>query len=153
MLGCTLEGNQLRHCAAEPIVRSGHHGKHKWVFTPGVLRSRDQLSVSRTHYSLSHWGSLSSQHHAEVIDDSGKPEIINFYNSTKADVDTLDQLVRFYTVQRKTRRWPLTIFFNVLDIACYNAFVLYTLKYPEFYYEFKNRSRRKFVCDKRFIFG
>ena len=61
---------------------------------------------------------LSSQHHAEVIDDNGKPEIINFYNSIKAGVDTLDQLVRFYTVRRKTRRWPLTIFFNVLDIAC-----------------------------------
>ena len=88
---------------------------------------------------------LSSQYHAEVFDDNCKTEIINFYNSTKAGVDTLDQLVRFSTVQRKSRRWPLMIFFNVLDIACYNTFVLHVLKYPEFYHEFKNRSRRKFI--------
>ena len=36
VLGCTLEGNELRHCAAKPIA-SGYHGKHKWVFTPVVL--------------------------------------------------------------------------------------------------------------------
>ena len=57
VLGCTLEGNQLRHCAAKPIA-SGCHSKHKWVFTPGVLRSRDQSIMSRTHYPLSHWGSV-----------------------------------------------------------------------------------------------
>ena len=57
VLGCTLEGNQLRHCAAKPIV-SSYHSKHKWVFTPRVLRSRDQPIMSRTHYPLSHWGSI-----------------------------------------------------------------------------------------------
>ena len=58
MLGCTLERNQLRHCVAKPIVQICYHSKHKWVFTPGVLQSRDQLSMSWTHYPLSHWGSL-----------------------------------------------------------------------------------------------
>ena len=64
VLGRTLEGNQLRHCAAKPIA-SGYHSKHKWVFTPGVLRSRDQPILSRTHYLLQRhreWMKCSTEH-------------------------------------------------------------------------------------------
>ena len=57
VLGCTLEGNQLRHCAAKLIVQLAIMANTKWVFTPVVLRSRDQPSMSQTHYSLNHWGS------------------------------------------------------------------------------------------------
>lgn len=36
---------------------------------------------------------LSSMHHSHTVDiDSGKPEIILFYNETKGAVDTIDQL-------------------------------------------------------------
>ena len=55
MLGCTLEGNQLRHCAAKPIVQLAIITN-----TGGFLRqlrSRDQPSTGRMHYPLSHWGS------------------------------------------------------------------------------------------------
>ena len=45
------------HCAAKPIVQLAIIAKRKWVFTPGVLRFRDQLSMSWTHYPLSHWSS------------------------------------------------------------------------------------------------
>ena len=37
---------------------------------------------------------LSTIHHDDKIDDSGKPEIVEFYNKTKAGVDVLDQKVR-----------------------------------------------------------
>ena len=40
-----------------------------------------------------------------------KPEIVHFYNSTKVGVDTVDQLCGNYSVSRRTRRWPLCIFF------------------------------------------
>ena len=36
-----------------------------------------------------------------------KPEIIDFYNSTKGGVDTFDQKAHFYTISRKPQRWPL----------------------------------------------
>jgi hypothetical protein len=42
---------------------------------------------------------LSSLHHDSAIcSDSGKPEIIAFYNKTKGAVDTLDQMCARYTV-------------------------------------------------------
>jgi len=39
-----------------------------------------------------------------------KPEIICFYNQTKAGVDMVDQMSSNYSVARKTNRWPLFSF-------------------------------------------
>ena len=55
-----------------------------------------------------------------------KPEIIMDYNATKGAVDNLDKLVTGYRCKRrKTLHWPLVIFFNILDISPYNAFVIW----------------------------
>ena len=48
---------------------------------------------------------------AKVDAETKKPEIIQFYNSTKGGVDTIDQLCGNYSVTRRTRRWPLCVFF------------------------------------------
>lgn len=88
---------------------------------------------------------LSSMHRSKCIMENNKPSIIDFYNETKAGVDTLDQLIRYYTVRRKTRRWPLVLFYNILDIACYNSQVIYTVQFPEFKKKHDNRVRRKFI--------
>lgn len=53
-----------------------------------------------------------------------KPEILQFYNHTKGGVDLIDQQRNEYTVARPTNRWPLKIFFNILDIAGINAFTV-----------------------------
>ena len=73
---------------------------------------------------------LSTMHHDDKIRDNGKPEIVEFYNKTKVAVDTLDQKVRYSTTYRKTSRWPLAVFYNILDLSAYNEFVLYKLRPP-----------------------
>lgn len=89
---------------------------------------------------------LSSQHSSPTIDDdTSKPEIITYYNSTKAGVDTLDQVVRYYSSKRATKRWPLAIFFNLLDTAAYNACLLYIDRHPQFKLKYKNETRREFL--------
>ena len=57
-----------------------------------------------------------------------KPETVTFYNKTKCGVDIADQMARQYTVKAGTRRWPVAVFYNILDIACINACVLYKKK-------------------------
>ena len=49
--------------------------------------------------------------------------ILDYY-STKAGVDTKDQMVHAYTAKRKTRRWPMAIFYNMPDIIALNACVI-----------------------------
>ncbi|XP_059563328.1 piggyBac transposable element-derived protein 4-like [Myotis daubentonii] len=71
---------------------------------------------------------LSSKHKFVKIDKSNKkmlPESIQFYNSTKFGVDMADQMARKYTVKASSCRWPLQIFFNILDLAAINAWILY----------------------------
>lgn len=54
-----------------------------------------------------------------------KPETVLFYNSTKCGVDVLDAMIRQYSTKSASRRWPLAIFYNILDIALINAWILY----------------------------
>lgn len=53
------------------------------------------------------------------------PEIIQLYNKTKVGVDLHDQLSHKYSVIRRTKRWPLTIFYGLLDTVGINANILY----------------------------
>ena len=68
-----------------------------------------------------------------------KPETIEFYNKTKCGVDVADQMARQYSVKAGTRRWPVAVFYNILDLACINAFVLYKKKTGD------SISRRDFI--------
>lgn len=64
-------------------------------------------------------------HHDSSIENTGKPEIIEFYNSTKGGVDSLDQKCTIYCTRRRTRRWPMAIFLRILDISGVNAYIVY----------------------------
>lgn len=72
---------------------------------------------------------LSTLHDDDTIDkdtgDAFKPEVITYYNKNKSGVDTVDQLKSIYSVTRITCRWPLTVFFSVLNIAGINGFIIF----------------------------
>lgn len=69
---------------------------------------------------------ISSMHHGTATDPAtDKPEMIAFYNSTKGGVDSLDQKCANYSCNRRTRRWPMAVFFALLNISTVNAYVLH----------------------------
>lgn len=72
---------------------------------------------------------LSSQHQNVKVDNSDKkkPETITMYNNTKFGVDCLDQMAKHFTTKAGTRRWPLAVFFNILDFAGINSWILYKM--------------------------
>ena len=69
---------------------------------------------------------LSSSHAGNRIlpEHANKREIIADYNHGKKGVDQFDQNIEEFTCRRKTVRWPLLFFYNMIDIACFNAFLL-----------------------------
>lgn len=75
---------------------------------------------------------VSSMHHGAMDDpDTGKPEIIALYNNTKGGDDSLDQKIANYSSSRRTRRWPMAVFFTIIDTASgVNAYVLHQA-YPK----------------------
>ena len=89
---------------------------------------------------------ISTMHYDAAVSeqDHQKPEIILSYNKCKGGVDNLDKMLRTYTCIRKTKRWPLALFGNLLDIAAYNAFVCFMNIHPN-YERTKSHRRRIFL--------
>jgi len=65
-------------------------------------------------------------------EDTGKEEINVFYNQEKVGVDSHDQMCSLYTTARKTNRWPMRLFYGIIDSAALNAFVIFTENVPNF---------------------
>lgn len=70
---------------------------------------------------------ISSLHHSDEIDtgDQNKPSIITDYNNTKGGVDVVDKLCSAYDCARNTRRWPMVIFYHLLNTAGINSQIIY----------------------------
>ena len=70
---------------------------------------------------------MSSAHNSAGVQterEDKKPAAIHDYNQGKGGVDVLDSCIEDFSTKRKTNRYPLVIFFNVLDVSVYNAFLL-----------------------------
>ncbi|XP_022204262.2 piggyBac transposable element-derived protein 4-like [Nilaparvata lugens] len=88
---------------------------------------------------------ISSMHHGQHDDpDTGKPEMIEFYNHTKGGVDGLDFKCANYSSSRRTKRWPMAVFYTIVDVASgVNSFVLY----QSFKDSSKKTTRMEFIKD------
>lgn len=72
---------------------------------------------------------LSSAHSTNTIDEvTNKSIVILDYNAQKGGVDTFDALMKNKSTARGSRRWPMRMFFCMLDAAGINAHVLQNLK-------------------------
>lgn len=68
---------------------------------------------------------LSTKHRSDaVVGEQRRPEVIHYYNQTKAGVDTMDKMLGTNTTKRKTKSWPLALFYNILDIAALAAYII-----------------------------
>ncbi|UYV64736.1 hypothetical protein LAZ67_3001815 [Cordylochernes scorpioides] len=72
---------------------------------------------------------LSTMHSTPTIDEESgfklKPEIVTFYNLTKGGVDMVNQMCGTYSVGRGTNRWPLCLFFDLLNVAGINSEIIF----------------------------
>ena len=86
---------------------------------------------------------LSTMHNAPSTDNTEKkkPLVIHFYNKNKVGVDVFDQMARQYTTHSASRRWPLAVWTNVLDIAASNAWIIFRKTTGS------KVSRRDFILD------
>ena len=58
----------------------------------------------------------------EIVDtQKEKTNTVVDYNHFKCGVDLMDQKSRNHSVRAGTRRWPMAVFYNLLDMAVTNA--------------------------------
>ena len=60
-----------------------------------------------------------------TTDEEFFPIKAEFYNKTKFGVHIADRMTKKYSVKLKSKRWSLQVFFNILDLAGINAWILY----------------------------
>jgi hypothetical protein len=77
-------------------------------------------------------------------EDTGKEEINVFYNQEKVGVDSHDQMCSLYTTASKTNRWPMRLFYGIIDSAALKAFLIFNENVPIFG-EHKKEKRQKFL--------
>lgn len=117
--------------------------KRKEIMSSQFVFDNQKTLVSFTPKKAKSVLLLSTMHAGDTIDENGKPEIINFYNSTKGGVDTFDQMVHTYSVTRKTRRWPLRFFYGMMDQAGINSNIIFQIVKRD-----RQKSvRRKYLFD------
>lgn len=99
---------------------------------------------------------LSSSHGRGVItpnDPKMRPEMITDYNLGKGGVDQMDENLAEFSSVRKTARWPLLVFFNIIDVAANNSFIHlkrggYTKSRKEFLRQLASDLARKFAIER-----
>ena len=114
--------------------------------TTNYYRSDKILLVSYTDKKATQPVLLgTTKHRASSSDLHEKPEVINDYNKYKSGVDNLDHKLRIFSSKRKSCRWTMAFFFNMVDVALVNAHILFS--------QLVNRSKRANFLEKILVSG
>ena len=76
------------------------------------------------------------------------PSVIGKYNKCMGGIDKMDSMIGMFPCKMKVRRWPMSIFFHIIDITVGNAWLLYQIEYEKTYHNKKYLSQYHF---KRYI--
>ena len=102
--------------------------KSKFVF-------RDDTTL--TYYQAKRLKSvvvLSTMHHDNAVDPTSsknEPDMVTFYKCTKGTVGAMNKMAHSYTTKRKTQRWPMVMFFNVIDLSAIASRCIWVKKFPD----------------------
>ena len=101
--------------------------KERFVYSTNFAYHRDATVCSHVPKKKKAVVLLSSMYMSAEVEEtqSAKPEIIKYYNKTKGGVHTMDKMLGEYTVKRRTLRWPLAFFYNMIDVTGLACYVIY----------------------------
>ncbi|CAM4726448.1 unnamed protein product [Leuciscus chuanchicus] len=78
---------------------------------------------------------LSTLHTSEALNETGaknKPEVFQYYNRTKGGVNNVQQMANNYACKRRTKRWTMVLWYNMLNIAIVNSYSIFNAQNPSF---------------------
>lgn len=57
----------------------------------------------------------------------------------------MDQMLRCYSVKRMTRRWPMVIFYNMIDVSALNGYIIWVSLHPTDFTRKANKRRQYLI--------
>ena len=103
-------------------------------------------------------GIISTIHHKLTVVEKTKTQAHMFYNAGKGGTDAFDQRCAVTSCRRKTRRWSMSVFYQTVNIAMNNSWILYRESdFPrerayeqkaEYLHEIAYRMARPFAVEK-----
>ena len=68
---------------------------------------------------------------SKVVKAVSCPKIVSTYNESMGSVDLADMLIVLYRIDVKTRHWYIKVFWQFVDVAKVNAWILYKRHYKQ----------------------
>ena len=120
----TMRKNRRKLCKkmSEPEKKATYSSSFYWHNPTNFLFVKYKAKEKKSVCLLS---SMHSSANVDASNEKKKPEMILFYNANKVGVDRFDQMARLYTTRSASRRWPVAVWGNILDIAAINSYVLH----------------------------
>lgn len=116
-----------------PTVFTKTRGRELYSSIFGFLKNENCSLVSYIPDNGKVILGLSTKHTEPSIDittEPVKPTVISFYNNTKGVVNELAKMCTVYSVARMSRRWPLAVFYRLLNIAGINGITIHKANNP-----------------------
>jgi hypothetical protein len=114
-----------------------------FMFTENILLVSYAPQKNRTAILMS---TMHDQPEVDTVNEERKPFAVLDYNCTKGAVDSFDQQIGYYSCARKTNRWPMRLFYFIIDAACFNSSVIFRMSNDAWK---ENEGRRR---DQRRLF-
>ena len=96
-----------------------------------VVRWKDKRDV----YAISSWHPsimVTIPPRKDENEEVQKPAMIQEYNQFMGGVDLCDQLLNYYALSRKSKKWWKRVFYRLLELCVINSLVLYKANNPNF---------------------
>lgn len=117
-------------------MRNNRGGPKNLVSLKKETEGGTSMHFQKKHSQLLIWNDkkpevmLTSKYNVDqVIEVKNKilPNVIHKYNTYMGGVDKFDQLIKYYTMKRKTNRWTQRFTTHIFEILLHNSYVLYKL--------------------------
>ena len=104
--------------------------KARQVYSNMFLSTGDVAIVSYVPAKTKPIVLLSSQRHNQSINtlEHAKPALILDYNKTKGAVNSANKMLKKFSCQRISNRWPFILLIHIINVCTLNAYAFYKKK-------------------------
>lgn len=108
-----------RGCCDSVVSENGYVSVVKWQDNKSVHMASNFVGVG-TCDTAKRWDKKLKKHV-----DVSRPEVISLYNNGMGGVDLLDQLISYYRVFIRSKKWPLRVIFHFMDFGVCSSWLEY----------------------------